>query len=97
MPGLLAGRRGAGQWIGVQPKLATSSVPASPLSATPATAPSASPPCTTLPNCLQWIAGLEAPEYQEVGPYGFTVTEVRYNIGFSKNWTEVSRGGIGQG
>ena len=27
-----------------------------------------------------------------MGPYGFTVTEVRYNIGFSKNWTEVGEG-----
>ena len=64
-------------------------------------APSAPPPRHRPPNCpacppclpcLQWIAGLEAPEYQEVGPYGFTVTEVRYNIGFSKNWTEVGEG-----
>ncbi|KAG7670845.1 hypothetical protein KSW81_004278 [Nannochloris sp. 'desiccata'] len=36
-----------------------------------------------------WVAGTAAPAYEQVGPYTFKIKEVRYNLEYSANWTEV--------
>lgn len=43
------------------------------------------------PNtALQWLAGTEAPTYQEVGPYTFKVSEARTNMGYTSDWSSVN-------
>lgn len=38
---------------------------------------------------VQWTAGLAPPQYQEVGPFAFRAKEVRYNMQYDWNWTQV--------
>ncbi|KAL4418953.1 hypothetical protein ABPG77_001775 [Micractinium sp. CCAP 211/92] len=43
-----------------------------------------------LANAEQWMAGLEAPQFEEKGPYHFKIREIRHNISYTQNWTQVS-------
>ncbi|KAL4448196.1 hypothetical protein ABPG75_005415 [Micractinium tetrahymenae] len=43
-----------------------------------------------LANAEQWMAGLEPPRFEEKGPYHFKVNEIRHNISYTQNWTQVS-------
>jgi hypothetical protein len=38
----------------------------------------------------QWLAGSEPPAFQQVGPYAFAAQEVRYDMQYYANWTEVA-------
>jgi hypothetical protein len=38
---------------------------------------------------LQWVAGSAPPAYEQVGPYVFKAKEVRYDVNYNANWTEV--------
>lgn len=38
---------------------------------------------------LQWLNGSEPPAYREVGPYAFKGSEMRYNVSFNEDWSEV--------
>lgn len=42
------------------------------------------------PALLQWLAGLEPPSYQEVGPYVFSAHEAHYQLEWTLNWEEVA-------
>lgn len=45
------------------------------------------------PRCPpQWLNGSEPPAYREVGPYAFKGSEMRYNVSFNEDWTEVRCG-----
>lgn len=43
-------------------------------------------------NKDEWLAGTAPPEYEEVGPFSFNSREVRYNIEYNSDWTEVGYG-----
>lgn len=38
---------------------------------------------------VQWLNGSEPPAYREVGPYAFKGSEMRYNVSFNEDWSEV--------
>lgn len=38
----------------------------------------------------QWVSGAAPPAYEELGPYAFKAKEVRYDLQYNTNWTEVS-------
>ena len=40
-------------------------------------------------NSDEWMSGLEAPKYEEIGPYAFKTHEVRYNLTYSSSWEDV--------
>lgn len=52
--------------------------------------PTFNPPLPHLPRWTpQWLNGSEPPAYREVGPYAFKGSEMRYNVSFNEDWTEV--------
>ena len=40
-------------------------------------------------NAESWLAGGEAPVYEEIGPYAFNTREVRYNLSYTDSWSSV--------
>ena len=40
-------------------------------------------------NAPAWLAGTEAPAYDEIGPYAFKTSEVRYNLTYDPQWESV--------
>jgi hypothetical protein len=38
----------------------------------------------------QWASGAAPPAYEQVGPFAFKAKEVRYNVQYSADWSEVS-------
>ncbi|PRW44956.1 croquemort-like mating [Chlorella sorokiniana] len=40
-------------------------------------------------NQEAWLNGSAPPAYREVGPYAFKGSEMRYNVSFNEDWTEV--------
>ena len=38
------------------------------------------------------MAGLEAPQFVEKGPYHFKISEIRHNISYAQNWTQAREG-----
>lgn len=38
---------------------------------------------------MQWVSGTAPPSYEQVGPFAFKAKEVRYNVAYDSNWTQV--------